>query len=114
MSVPPAIITALAAGPDLLLAKPGSLAEASRQFEALLIQELLKSARGDGPGWFGAAEDAAGSTAADLALEQFAQALARSGGLGLSARIEGSLSGSAQPAARSETPALRGVLGSRP
>jgi Rod binding domain-containing protein len=47
----------------------------------------------------------------ELAEGQFAQALAQSGGLGLSARIASSLSQGDQTAtAPSEAPALRGIL----
>jgi hypothetical protein len=47
----------------------------------------------------------------ELAEGQFAQALAQSGGLGLSARIASSLSqGDHTTTAPSETPALRGIL----
>jgi len=71
-----------------------SVEEAARQFEALLIGQLLKGARGDDEdGWLGSGSDAGSATAAELAEEQFAQALARSGGLGLSAHIVSSLTG---------------------
>lgn len=98
--------------PELLRARPKNLDEAARQFEALLIQQLLKSARGE-QGWFGAAEDAGSSTAAELAEEQFARALATRGGLGLSARIVAGLSGNAPPPEKSATPAVRGVFTGR-
>ena len=48
-----------------------------KQFEALLIAQLLKEARGDEGGWLGSGEDAGNATAAGLAEEQFAQALAQ-------------------------------------
>ena len=73
--------------------KPQNVEEAAKQFEALLIGELLKAARGDQMGWLGTGEDTGDATASGLAEEQLAQALAHAGGLGLSARIVDSLSG---------------------
>jgi Rod binding domain-containing protein len=72
--------------------KPQTLAEAAQQFEAVMIGQLLKEAQGDEGGWLGSDADAGSATAAGLAEEQFAQALAHSGGLGLSAQIVSSLS----------------------
>jgi hypothetical protein len=61
-----------------------------------MIGQLLKEARGDEGGWLGSGEDTGNATAAALAEEQFAQALAQSGGLGLSARLVSSLSSRAK------------------
>ncbi|HTX37680.1 MAG TPA: hypothetical protein VME43_21780 [Bryobacteraceae bacterium] len=71
--------------------RPQNVAEAAQQFEALMIGELLKAARGDENGWLGSGEDTGDATAGALAEEQFAQALARSGGLGLGKLIEANL-----------------------
>ena len=63
---------------------PQKIADAARQFEALLIGQLLKASRASsGSGWMGTGDDQAGAQAIDLAEEQLAQALARQGGLGL-------------------------------
>jgi len=67
--------------------KPKTLAEAAQQFEALMIGQLLKEARGDANGWLGSGEDTGDATLGAVAEEQFAQALAKSGGLGLSQQI---------------------------
>ena len=69
---------------------PAKVHDAAQQFEALLIGELLKSARsGGGSGWLGTGEeDDAGQTAVDMAEQQFARMLATSGGLGMSKLIE--------------------------
>jgi Rod binding domain-containing protein len=75
---------------------PQTLEAAAKQFEALMIAQLLKEARGDEGGWLGSGEEAGNATAAGLAEEQFAQALAQSGGLGLSAQIVSSLSARAK------------------
>ena len=70
---------------------PKTLEAAAQQFEALMIGQLLKEARGDEGGWLGSGEDTGDATAGALAEEQFAQSLARSGGLGLSRQIVSSL-----------------------
>jgi Rod binding domain-containing protein len=87
-------------------ARPKNVAEAARQFEALLIGQMLKGAWGDEDGgWLGSGEDPGSATAMELAEEQFAQALAQKGGLGLSAQIASSLSrGEPAPAAHSPAP----------
>ena len=90
--------------------RPKNVLEAAQQFEALLIEQLLKGARGDGQGWLGTGDDAEDSTEAELAEQQFAQAIAKGGGLGLSNRIAASLSGTGRPPESSEAPALRGVV----
>jgi Rod binding domain-containing protein len=75
---------------------PATVEAAARQFEALMIAQLLKEARGDRDGWLGSGEDPGSATAAGLAEEQFAQALAQNGGLGLSQQIVASLSARAK------------------
>ena len=67
---------------------PKKIADAARQFEALLIGQLLKTSRGSsGNGWMGTGDDPAGSQAIDLAEEQMAEALAQQGGLGLASLV---------------------------
>jgi Rod binding domain-containing protein len=73
---------------------PKNIAEAAKQFEALMIEQLLKTARGDEHGWMGTGEETGDATAGELAEQQFAQALAKSGGLGLGKQIAASLSAS--------------------
>jgi Rod binding domain-containing protein len=65
-------------------------ASAARDFEALLLGQMLKSARGDG-GWLGTDDDDAGEAAVGLGEEQLARTMAQSGGLGLSKLIESGL-----------------------
>jgi len=60
-----------------------TLAAAATQFEALMIAQMLKESHGDGGGWLGGGDEAGAATEAGLAEEQFAQALAQNGGLGL-------------------------------
>ncbi|HEY7335608.1 MAG TPA: hypothetical protein VH639_12050 [Bryobacteraceae bacterium] len=69
-------------------AKPQTPAEAAKQFEALLIAQMLRTARES------MADDGADSTSEtmfDVAGQQFAQMLAERGGFGLSKVIEGGL-----------------------
>jgi Rod binding domain-containing protein len=68
--------------------KPAKLAEAARQFEALMIGELLKSADGDKSTWLGDDADNASETAMGMAQTQLAQAMASRGGFGLASTIE--------------------------
>ena len=62
-------------------------AAAAKDFEALLLGQMLKSARSDS-GWLGTDDDDAGEAAVGLGEEQLARTMAQSGGLGLSKLIE--------------------------
>jgi Rod binding domain-containing protein len=64
--------------------------DAARQFEALLIGELLKSSReAGGAGWLGTGEqDQAGQLGLEVAEQEFAKMLAAKGGLGLARMVE--------------------------
>jgi len=76
---------------------PGRIQEAARQFEALLITQLLRASRSTGgEGWLGTGEDQSASSAMEMAEEYFAQALASQGGLGLARMICEELSRAAQ------------------
>jgi flagellar protein FlgJ len=66
---------------------PEKVRDAAQQFEALLIGQILRSARQGGPGWFSDGEDPSGEVATDYAEQQFAAVLARQGGLGLAGMI---------------------------
>lgn len=71
---------------------PAKVREAAKQFEALLIGQLLKTSREAGSsGWLGTGEDQAGSIGLDMAEQEFARMLATSGGLGLSRMIASGL-----------------------
>lgn len=74
-------------GPD----DPGKVRDAAQQFEALLIGQILRSAREGGSGWLGSGEDPSGDCASDFAEQQFASTLAQQGGFGLASLIEGGL-----------------------
>ncbi|MEQ1945881.1 MAG: hypothetical protein ABL995_01750 [Bryobacteraceae bacterium] len=74
---------------------PKNAEEAARQFESLLIAQMLKSARDSGWKSGGADEgDSDNETMLDLADQQFAQMLSQKGGLNLSRII---LDGLKQP-----------------
>ena len=76
---------------------PAKTREAAEQFEALLIGQMLRTAReasGAG-GWLGTEEEA-GQTYGELAEQQVAQALAARGGFGLADLIWKGLENQAQ------------------
>jgi Rod binding domain-containing protein len=64
------------------------IADAARDFEALLISQLLRSARqSDSGGWLGSGEDDSAAPALEYAEEQLAGALSARGGLGLAQMV---------------------------
>jgi Rod binding domain-containing protein len=63
--------------------EPSKIKDAARQFESLLIGQMLKSMSDSEGGWLGTGEDEAGSSAMEYAQEIFAQSLSSNGGLGL-------------------------------
>jgi Rod binding domain-containing protein len=64
------------------------LEKAAKQFEALVLSQMLKSAREATPGGLmGDGGDQASSTLSGMAEEHFAQALAAQGGLGLARMV---------------------------
>ena len=70
---------------------PVKVRESAKQFEALLIGQMLKSMRDSEGGWLGTEGDDASSSAMEYAQENFAQSLANSGGLGLAKLVAGGL-----------------------
>lgn len=87
-------ITVPLAGPPAFSQAPGEVKprnerEAAEQFEALLIAQLLKSARESNgeDGWLGTGEDKTSETIAEYAEQQVAQMLSSSGGFGLAELI---------------------------
>lgn len=81
---------------------------AAKDFESLLIAQMLRSVREEGSGWLGTGEDESSSAAFGLGEEQLAKTLAAGGGIGLSKIIEKGLkpaSATAAPVA----PAFAGV-----
>jgi Rod binding domain-containing protein len=82
-------ITALA--PDLADTEKKKQLGAARDFEAILIGQMLHSIREEGSGWLGTGEDDASVTAFGFGEDQLAKALAKGGGLGLSKVIAAGL-----------------------
>jgi Rod binding domain-containing protein len=66
-------------------------AGAAKDFEALLIAQMLRSVREEGSGWLGAGEEQASAAAFGLGEEELAKALTAGGGLGLSRVIQAGL-----------------------
>lgn len=66
-------------------------ATAAKDFEALLVGQMLKSVREEGSGWLGTGDDQSSAAAFGLAEEHLAQALSARGGFGLSKVIEPAL-----------------------
>jgi flagellar protein FlgJ len=73
---------------------------AARDFEALLIAQMLRSIREGGSGWLGTGDDDAGATAVGFGEEQLAKALTKGGGLGLSKVIASGLAVKSAAAAK--------------
>jgi len=74
-------------GAGLKTDDPSRIRGAAQQFEALLLEQVLRSAKGDGSGWLGTDADWAGGCATDLGEQQLAIAVAQGGGLGLAKMI---------------------------
>src|SRR5579872_4367025 len=66
---------------------PEKIKDAARQFEALLIGQMMKSMRDSEGGWLGTGDDDSSASAMDYGQEIFAQSMAQSGGLGLADMI---------------------------
>jgi len=74
---------------------PARIQQSAKDFEALLLGQMLKSAReAGGGGLTGCGDDdgEANSTMIELGEQQFAQALASSGGLGIAKMVIAGLS----------------------
>lgn len=66
--------------------------DAAQQFEALMIGELMKSVReSSSDGWLGSGDSDSDDSALSMAEGQFASAISRAGGLGLTEMIERNL-----------------------
>ncbi len=70
---------------------PAKIKDAAKQFEALLIGQMMKSMRDSEGGWLGTGEDESSSSAMEYGQEIFAQAMASNGGLGLASLIAAGL-----------------------
>ncbi len=66
---------------------PKNAAEAAKQFEAILIAQMLRTAHQSSSGSLGGEEDSSADTMFDVAGQQFAQVMANNGGLGLAKMV---------------------------
>jgi len=82
------------------------IADSAKQFEALMIGQLLKNAHGS-QSWLGEdSDDGAASTAIEMAEEYLGQAIAKGGGLGIAKLVmQGLNRATALPTADAATPA---------
>jgi flagellar protein FlgJ len=82
-------VTALGAlTPDPKSAEKAKLKDAAGKFEAMLIAQMLKSARKtDSGGWSGQESDESSSSIMDMAEQQLADSLGAQGGLGLAKMV---------------------------
>lgn len=70
--------------------KDSQIGKAAGDFEALLVSQLLKTARSEG-GWLGSGEDQSAGSILEMGEEYLGQAIAGSGGLGLKKMIVSNL-----------------------
>ena len=82
-AIPSADSTVAARKPD----DPAKVKDAAKQFEALLIGQMMKSMHDSEGGWLGTGDDEAGSSAMEYAQEMFAQSLSANGGLGMASLV---------------------------
>lgn len=69
--------------------KDSRIHKAAQQFEALMINEMMKTvSEGGEEGWLGSGDETGDDTAMSMAQSQFSQAMAANGGLGLAHMIE--------------------------
>lgn len=91
----------LPANPDVASAAtpkedPAKVLNAAKQFESLLVAQMLKSMQDSEGGWLGTGDDQSASAAMEYGQEAFAQAMSASGGLGLAKLVAAGL----QPASK--------------
>jgi len=70
---------------------PEKVKGAAKQFEALLIGQMMKSMHDSEGGWLGTGDDDSSSSAMEYGQEIFAQSMAQSGGLGLANMVAAGL-----------------------
>ena len=70
---------------------PAEVRDSARQFESLLIAQMMKSMHDGGEGWLGTGSDDSASSAMAYGEEAFAQAMAANGGLGIARLVAAGL-----------------------
>ena len=83
----PLLAGAAAGGPEPKPDDPAKIRKAAQQFEALLLEQVMQSAKGTGGGWLESGGDSSEDCATGLAEQQLAVAIAQNGGLGLANMI---------------------------
>lgn len=72
--------------------RPIGSAESAEQFEALLIEQMLRSMRSaEGEGWMGTGSDASGASLMEYAEQEISRVIASGGGFGLAKVVRESL-----------------------
>lgn len=88
LAIPPVLPVATPSAPASGGSRdPNKVHDAARQFEALLMGQILRSARQGSTGWLSSGEDSSAECATDFAEQQFATVLSQQGGLGLATLI---------------------------
>ena len=70
--------------------KQAKLVDAAQQFEAMMLQEMLKPMRGGKDSWAGddkSDSDSASDTISSLGTEAFAKAISKGGGFGIARQV---------------------------
>ena len=70
---------------------PAKILNAARQFESLLVAQMMKSMQDAEGGWLGTGDDQSSSAAMEYCQEAFAQAMSANGGLGLAKMVAAGL-----------------------
>jgi flagellar protein FlgJ len=88
MNITPAVSRQVA--PDLDVQKQAKLVDAAQQFEAMMLQEMLKPMRGGKDSWGGddkSENDSASDTIGSFGTEAFAKAISKGGGFGIARQV---------------------------
>jgi peptidoglycan hydrolase FlgJ len=76
--------------PSLEVQKQAKLVDAAQQFEAMMLQEMLKPMRGGKDSWGGEEStdsDSASDTISSFGTEAFAKAISKGGGFGIAKQV---------------------------
>jgi flagellar protein FlgJ len=76
--------------PSLDVQKQAKLVDAAQQFEAMMLQEMLKPMRGGKDSWGGEEttdSDSASDTISSFGTEAFAKAISKGGGFGIAKQV---------------------------
>jgi len=75
---------------------PEKILNAAKQFESLLVAQMMKSMQDSEGGWLGTGDDQSSSAATEYGQEAFAQAISVNGGLGLARMVADGLTRAAK------------------